>query len=62
MTPTTRDRLKEILLRESLQRGDFILTSGQKSSFYLDVRCTSMHPEGAYLCAQLLLDELEDNA
>jgi orotate phosphoribosyltransferase len=60
MTRTTRDRLKEILLRESLQRGDFILTSGQKSSFYLDVRCTSMHPEGAYLCATLLLDALED--
>jgi orotate phosphoribosyltransferase len=60
MAKTTRDRLKEILLRESLQRGDFTLTSGQKSSFYLDVRCTSMHPEGAYLCAQLLLDELED--
>ena len=57
MAVTTRERLKEILIRESLMRGDFVLTSGQKTSFYLDVRCTSMHPEGAYLCAQLLLDE-----
>ena len=42
-----RDRLKEILIRESLMRGDFTLASGQKSSFYLDVRRTSMHPPAA---------------
>jgi orotate phosphoribosyltransferase len=60
MSPSTRDRLKEILIKESLLRGDFVLSSGEKSSFYLDVRRTSMHPEGADLCAQLLLDEIED--
>jgi len=52
--------LKEILIQESLLRGDFVLSSGEKSSFYLDVRKTSMHPEGAELCARLLLDELDD--
>lgn len=60
MSENTRDRLREILVRESLLRGDFVLSSGEKSSFYLDVRKTSMHPEGAHLCAQLLLNELED--
>ena len=60
MTGDARERLKAILIRESLLRGDFVLASGQKSSFYLDVRRTSMHPEGAALCAQLILDELAD--
>jgi len=60
MSQSARDRLKEILVKESLLRGDFVLASGQKSSFYLDVRRTSMHPEGADLCARLLLDQLED--
>jgi orotate phosphoribosyltransferase len=60
MTVGTRERLREILIRESLLRGEFVLSSGQKSSFYLDVRRTSMHPEGACLAAQLLLDELAD--
>lgn len=41
-------------------RGDFTLASGLKSTFYLDVRRTSMHPEGAALCASLILDALED--
>jgi orotate phosphoribosyltransferase len=58
--PTARQRLREILIRESLLRGDFVLASGQKSSFYLDVRRTSMHPEGASLCAELLLDAVKD--
>lgn len=60
MSQSARDRLKEILIRESLLRGDFVLASGEKSSFYLDVRRTSMHPEGAALCAELLLEEVED--
>lgn len=60
MSQSARDRLKEILIQESLLRGDFVLSSGEKSSFYLDVRKTSMHPEGAELCARLLLDELDD--
>jgi orotate phosphoribosyltransferase len=60
MARTVRERLKEILVKESLLRGDFTLASGQRSSFYLDVRRTSMHPEGAYLCAGLLLEGLED--
>ena len=55
-----RDRLKRILVEQSLLRGDFLLASGQKSSFYLDVRRTSMHPEGALLCAQMFLDEVAD--
>jgi orotate phosphoribosyltransferase len=60
MSADARRRLKEILIRESLMRGEFTLASGAKSSFYLDVRRTSMHPEGAALCAQLILDELAD--
>ena len=60
MTPTPRERLKRILIEESLLRGDFVLASGQRSSFYLDVRRTSMHPEGAALCAELFLEGLAD--
>ncbi len=60
MSSTVRDRLRQVLIRESLMRGDFVLASGQKSSFYLDVRRTSMHPEGAALGAELILDALAD--
>ena len=60
MSRDARRRLREILIRESLLRGDFVLASGKKSSFYLDVRRTSLHPAGAALCAELLWEELAD--
>ena len=56
-----RARLAELIRANALRFGDFTLASGQKSSFYLDVRKTSMHPEGAYLVAQLILDDLADS-
>ena len=60
MTGDAREKLKQILIDQSLLRGDFVLASGKKSSFYLDVRRTSLHPEGSALAAQLLLDALDD--
>ncbi len=33
----------------SYREGDFTLSSGLKSSFYVDLKATTLHPEGAYL-------------
>ena len=42
------------LLRErSVQRGDFVLASGARSSFYIDCRTTTTHAEGQFLVGQL---------
>lgn len=49
-----RDRLLALLLRRSLRHGDFTLASGAKSRFYIDVRKTSLDPEGAALIGRLL--------
>jgi orotate phosphoribosyltransferase len=49
-----RARLRAILLERSLRFGDFTLSSGAKSRYYIDVRQTSLHPEGALLIARLL--------
>lgn len=46
--------LFELLKRRSFQKGDFTLASGQKSSYYLDARLTSLHPQGATLIGQLI--------
>jgi orotate phosphoribosyltransferase len=49
-----RKRLFDILLERSLRFGDFTLSSGAKSKYYIDVRQTSLHPEGALLIAKFL--------
>ncbi len=52
-------RLRELIRAQSLRFGSFQLASGGTSHFYLDLRRTTTHPEGAYLVATLVMDRLE---
>lgn len=42
-------RLESLLLSRSVRHGDFVLASGQRSSFYIDCRLTTMSAEGMAL-------------
>ncbi len=55
-----RRRLLEILRERSLRLGRFKLASGQESHYYFDAKLTTLHPEGAYLTARLVLLALRD--
>jgi orotate phosphoribosyltransferase len=55
------DRLKELLVERSVQRGDFVLASGARSSLYVDCRTTTMHAEGQFLVGQLGWELLRDS-
>jgi len=50
--------LSDIIRRKSLRVGDFTLSSGKKSSYYLDCRMTTLDPRGAFLIARLILDRI----
>ncbi len=54
-----RQRLKEILLEKSYRKGEFTLTSGKTSDFYIDVKQTSLSAEGSYLCGKLIFDLMQ---
>ena len=41
--------LEELLLSRSVRHGDFVLASGQRSSYYIDCRLTTMSAEGMVL-------------
>ena len=53
-----RQELKELLRERSLVVGEIILSSGQKSNYYLDCKLTTLHPRGAYLTGHVILDLL----
>jgi orotate phosphoribosyltransferase len=59
MTTALRQELQTCLLEHSLRFGDFTLTSGRKSDYYIDGKQTTLRSRGAYLVAQLILDELK---
>ena len=51
-----RDALLEIIRAEALRFGEFTLASGKKASYYLDCRNVTLHPRGANLIAQGMLE------
>jgi orotate phosphoribosyltransferase len=55
---TDRERLKALLLERSLKVGDFVLSSGARSSYYVDCRRTTMHAEGQTLVGRMGLELL----
>ncbi len=55
-------QLLTLLNKEALKRGEFTLSSGKKSSYYLDGRIITLTPEGAYLVANIILELCRDKA
>lgn len=53
-----RDALIELIQNEALQRGDFTLASGKKANYYLDCRTITLHPKGANVIAEGMLEVL----
>jgi orotate phosphoribosyltransferase len=47
------ESLRRLLLERSVQRGDFTLVSGRKSSYYIDCRPTTMSAEGLVLIGRM---------
>jgi orotate phosphoribosyltransferase len=50
--------LRGIIRQKSLRVGDFTLSSGKKSSYYLDCRMTTLDPRGALLIARQILQRI----
>jgi orotate phosphoribosyltransferase len=49
-----RTRLLKLLKDLSYEEGDFVLTSGKRSSYYIDAKETTLNPEGMYLVGSLM--------
>lgn len=53
-----RNTLKDLLLARSVKRGEFVLASGRRSSYYVDARRTTMSGDGLAVIGGLGLDRL----
>ena len=52
--------LKQLLRERSVRIGNFVLSSGKPSTFYVDARLTTMSPEGMILIGQLGLNTIRE--
>jgi orotate phosphoribosyltransferase len=56
-----RTSLLHLLSRISFKLGDFTLSSGAKSDYYIDCRTTTLHAEGGRLTGLAILDLLREH-
>ena len=59
MSSIERDQLRQMLLERSMRFGEFVLSSGATSHYYIDVRKTSLHPAGLRLISKLFFEMLQ---
>ncbi len=58
-SPDLLQQLRRLLLERSVTRGDFVLASGRRSTYYVDARRTTMSGEGLALIGTLGLARLD---
>lgn len=56
---TKRERLRALLLERSVKRGDFVLASGARSSYYVDCRIAATSAEGQALIGEVALEAID---
>ena len=54
-----RQQLLTLLSQQSFRLGNFKLSSGGTSDYYIDCRTTTLHAEGARLTGRVFLDEIQ---
>jgi orotate phosphoribosyltransferase len=59
--PTHAHQLLALLARTSFRLGQFKLSSGGTSDYYIDCRTTTLHAEGGRLTGEAILDLLQQN-
>ena len=56
--PSPRQELLSLLAAKSFRLGEFKLSSGVSSDYYVDCRTTTLHPRGAKLTGMVFLEEI----
>jgi orotate phosphoribosyltransferase len=55
---TLRQQLLNLLCQLAYQEGDFVLSSGQRSSYYINGKHVTLHPQGALAIGRIILSLL----
>ena len=56
-----RAYLLDLLCELAYREGDFVLSSGRRSSYYINGKTVTLHPQGALAIGRLLLDLLPES-
>ena len=57
---STRAKAFKIIKEKSFSLGDYVLASGKRSKYYLDMKPAMLNPEGSTVLAELILERIDD--
>ncbi|NET54519.1 MAG: orotate phosphoribosyltransferase, partial [Merismopedia sp. SIO2A8] len=57
-----RQQLLDLICTQAYKEGDFVLSSGQRSTYYINGKLVTLHPQGGRLIGQVLLPMIGDAA
>ncbi len=60
--PTLRHQLLDLFCEVAYKEGDFVLSSGQRSSYYINGKQVTLHPQGGMMIARVLLSMVPTEA
>jgi orotate phosphoribosyltransferase len=59
MAPSSREQLLNLLATNSFRLGEFTLSSGSKSDYYIDCRTTTLHAQGSELTGRVFFELIQ---
>ncbi len=54
------DELRELIKKDAVKHGKFILASGRESDLYVDLRKVTLNPKGAFLIGSIIVDMIKE--
>ena len=58
---TIRQQLLDLFCQVAYKEGEFLLSSGQSSNYYINGKQVTLHPQGALMVGRILLDKLPED-
>lgn len=57
---TIKQQLLDLICTDAYKEGDFVLSSGQQSSYYINGKLVTLHPQGGQMVGRVMLDYLNN--
>ncbi|NEQ50078.1 MAG: orotate phosphoribosyltransferase [Leptolyngbya sp. SIO3F4] len=58
---TVKQQLLDLICTDAYKEGDFLLSSGQQSNYYINGKLVTLHPQGGQMVGRVMLTYLDEN-
>lgn len=58
---TVKQQLLDLICTDAYKEGDFVLSSGQRSTYYINGKLVTLHPQGGQMVGRVMLDYVDSS-